>query len=91
MREQDVLNEGQMIVNFAQGLAEKYPQLSSAIVLGPTPAPLTRIKNRYRYHILIKSPEHKVINIIGQRIADFIHQNCKNTKCLIDVDPYTLL
>lgn len=91
LREQQVVQEGQMIAEFAQQLIQNFPQLSDSQVLGPTPAPLTRIKNRYRYHILIKSSDHKVINLIGQRLFDFIQSHCKNTKCLIDVDPYTLL
>ena len=91
MREREVLEDGQKISNFAQQLISKFPQLEGSQVLGPTPAPLTRIKNRYRYHILLKSPNHKAINLIGQRLSDFIHQNCKNTKCLLDVDPYSLL
>ncbi|MCJ8275649.1 MAG: primosomal protein N', partial [Bdellovibrionales bacterium] len=69
LREHEVLDEGQKIVQYIQQLVEKYPQLEGVQVLGPTPAPLTRIKNRYRYHILIKSKDHQVIKLVGHRVS----------------------
>ncbi len=91
MREQEVISEGQQLAYYLNGLIQEYEKLKSAKVLGPTPAPLSRIKNRYRYHLLIKAQNHKVINFIAQRAEQFIQKNCKKTKCLIDVDPYTLI
>lgn len=29
------------------------------VILGPSPAPLFKLKNRYRFHVLIKSPNHQ--------------------------------
>lgn len=91
MKEQEVIQEGQWIVQYIQGLIQEFDQLKDSQVLGPTPAPLSRIKNRYRYHILLKAKNHKVINFIANRAETFIKENCKKTKCLIDVDPYTLI
>lgn len=90
MKEHEVISEGQQLAQFLKQLIEHYPQLKAQI-LGPTPAPLSRIKNRYRYHILIKSSDFQVLNQIGNKAFDYIKTHIKRSKCLIDVDPYSLL
>ncbi len=91
IREHEVIEEGQALVRFLQGLTQEFEALKASKIMGPTPAPLSKIKNRYRYHILIKAENHKVINLIASRAEDFIKAHCKRTKCLIDVDPYSLI
>ncbi len=91
LREHEVIQEAQALATYLKQLIAKYPQLEGSQVLGPTPAPLARIKNRYRYHLLIKSGDFQAINHIGKMADQFIHDHLKKTKCLIDVDPYTLL
>ncbi len=91
LREQEVIEESQALANYLKQLIEKYDQLGGVQVLGPTPSPLTKIKNRFRYHLLIKAKDHQTINHIAKMADQFIRDQCKKTKCLIDVDPYTLL
>lgn len=91
LREQEVIHEGQMITQFLSAMISQFENLKNAKVLGPTPAPLSRIKNRYRYHILIKAQDHQVIQFIANKADQFIKDHVKKTKCLIDVDPYTLI
>ncbi|MCB0377168.1 MAG: primosomal protein N' [Bdellovibrionales bacterium] len=91
LHESEVVRDGESIMAYCQGLIGAFASLKGSQALGPTPAPLSRIKNRYRYHILVKSPNHQVLNFIGHKVAQFMEKNIKKTKCLLDVDPYTLL
>ena len=91
IKAQALVQEGEKIVFFLKALVKEFYQLAGTQVLGPTPAPLSRLKNRYRYHILIKGKDHRVMNFMATRVEAFIKDHCKQSKCLIDVDPYTLI
>ncbi|MEM7646903.1 MAG: primosomal protein N', partial [Pseudomonadota bacterium] len=91
MRESELIEESQQLTHFLKSLIEKFPNLKGSQVLGPTPAPLSRIKNRYRYHILLKADQPDVLNYICQKAQEFIKENVKKSKSLIDVDPYSLI
>ncbi len=91
LRENVVIDDGQKIVSYLRALIERFDNLKDSQVLGPTPAPLSRLKNRYRYHILIKAKDHQVINFLANKAESFIKDQVKKTKCLVDVDPYSLI
>jgi primosomal protein N' (replication factor Y) (superfamily II helicase) len=91
LRESEVIEEAHNLTEYLIQLCSHFETLRSSQILGPTPAPLSRIKNRYRYHILIKSPEHQALNHICNKAYEFIKNNIKKSKSTIDVDPYSLL
>ncbi len=91
LREQEVIAEAHALAHYLRELISQFDSLKQAKILGPTPAPLSRIKNRYRYHLLIKATDYKVINFIGSKAFSFIKENFKKSKGTLDVDPYTLL
>lgn len=59
-------------------------------VLGPTPAPLVKINNKYRYHVIFKG---KDVAVISSVIKSFRQEFNKKTsiKIDIDIDPSSLL
>ncbi|RLC46520.1 MAG: primosomal protein N' [Candidatus Cloacimonadota bacterium] len=60
------------------------------IILGPISAPLTKIKNKYRYHLIIKSKNRNA----GKHFINWFNENCNipsYIKMQIDVDPISLL
>ena len=61
-------------------------------VLGPAPSPIDKIKNHYRWQVLIKGRNidflHKLCTIIEQRKNELL---VKKTKMIIDVDPDSLM
>jgi primosomal protein N' (replication factor Y) (superfamily II helicase) len=58
-------------------------------ILGPTAAPLSRISNNYRYHIILKS---KDIESIRQAVKSVKHTvSGKDVYLEIDIDPYDIL
>jgi primosomal protein N' (replication factor Y) (superfamily II helicase) len=60
------------------------------LLLGPSPAPLPKIKNSFRYHLIIKA--NSVENL--SKAVKFLEGNLKlssSIKQIIDIDPYSLL
>ena len=61
-------------------------------ILGPAEAPVNRLKNEYRYQLLIKAASRKALNELLQRAQAFAReQKWSATALVIDVDPFTLL
>ena len=61
-------------------------------ILGPAEAPVTRLKNEYRYQFLIKAASRTALNELLRRAQSFAReQKWSATALVIDVDPLTLL
>jgi primosomal protein N' (replication factor Y) len=61
-------------------------------VLGPAEAPVPRLKNEYRYQLLIKALDRKRLNETLQVLRRYaIEHKWRSTALIIDVDPLTLL
>ncbi len=65
--------------------------LSVLEILGPAPAPLSRIKNKYRFHMLIKSPSHSLIKSFMDNLLKYEKELFQSPTIKIDVDPLSLL
>ncbi|PKQ28089.1 MAG: primosomal protein N' [Candidatus Anoxymicrobium japonicum] len=70
---------------------------TGAIILGPAPAPLSRLRGLYRWHILVKSADldkisDRLITAVG-RFYDYSRTfpPGKSVKVSLDVDPVSLL
>ncbi|MCC6324902.1 MAG: primosomal protein N' [Candidatus Brocadia sp.] len=59
-------------------------------ILGPSPAPVTKINNLFRWHILLKAQDHISIHNALQGIADALKPS-KGVQTMVDVDPYMML
>lgn len=60
-------------------------------ILGPAPAPITKLRNKYRYHILIKAKNIQVLHaLLGELNPDF-SKVVSSTKVQFDIDPYNML
>ena len=60
------------------------------IILGPIDAPIARMQNNYRYHLILKADSVKVISAA----ISFLKDNLKvgsTIKQVIDIDPYSLM
>lgn len=62
-------------------------------ILGPTPAPIEKLRDRYRYHFIVKSSSVKYINLITQALAETKSKMIGNSdlRISIDVDPVEML
>ena len=75
----------------AEALAESQDRYKEVKVLGPAPAPLAKLRGRFRYHVLIKAPASNVLqNFCLWCLAneDWI---LPGTKVQVDVDPLHML
>ncbi|NUO07691.1 MAG: primosomal protein N' [Candidatus Brocadia sp.] len=59
-------------------------------ILGPSPAPVTKINNLFRWHILLKAQNHTSIHDALQGIAEMLKPS-KSVQTMVDVDPYMML
>ncbi|MFD1360285.1 primosomal protein N' [Lentibacillus salinarum] len=63
------------------------------VILGPTPSPIARVKDRYRYQCMIKykhEPELRtLINKINRQFADEINKH--DLQISVDMQPYQLM
>jgi primosomal protein N' (replication factor Y) len=61
-------------------------------VLGPAAAAMVRLKNEYRYQMLLKSASRKRLNEVLQRLRGFaLEEKWNATALVIDVDPVTMM
>jgi len=59
-------------------------------VLGPAPAPIIKVKDNYRWHLIVKADSFKNLSTILKSIENE-NRNSKKVQMMIDVDPYMLL
>lgn len=68
------------------------PPPENTRVLGPAEAPVARLKNEFRYQLLIKANSRKTLNETLRRLRDYaVEKKWGPTALVIDVDPLTLL
>lgn len=60
-------------------------------ILGPAPAPLGFLKKRYRYHIILKCKNLKVLQELAYEIRERDLQNSGEPRTIIDIEPLNLL
>jgi primosomal protein N' (replication factor Y) len=68
------------------------PQPPQTRVMGPAEAPVPRLRDEFRYQILIKATKRSVLRSAVKRLQDFAQeQKWRSTALIIDVDPITLM
>ena len=79
----------QDIANRLATLARKFQKSSQPEILGPAPAPITRLRDRYRWQILLKGENLQLLHGFLQSIEGEIASLSKvgKVKVSIDVDP----
>lgn len=62
-------------------------------LLGPSPAPISKIKDHYRWHLVIKTDRGDIVKeYLRLNLVEFLTQtNRRETSLIIDVDPVTML
>ncbi len=60
-------------------------------VLGPAPAPIARLRGRYRQHLMLKAPgSNTALSLARTRLAQFAEEGAR-PRYAIDVDPVSML
>lgn len=69
-------------------LKKEFRVYNSIIIMNPLPAPINKIKNRYRWRIIMKCKfSNNVIDTINKVLDEFYSKNYKNTRIIVDVNP----
>lgn len=75
----------------SEELKTKFESYADIQILGPSEAPLARIKNQYRFQVLVKGPKTQVLNkFIRQVLGDSKWIN-PQVQMSVDVDPVNML
>jgi primosomal protein N' (replication factor Y) len=74
-------------------IARSQPSVRSGAVqlLGPAPAPLQRLRGRYRYRLLLKSADRKALREVAAQLAAQIDQGLSPARASLDIDPVSML
>lgn len=57
-------------------------------IFKPVPSPVDKIKNKYRWRIILKCKvTSRILDIINYGIEDEIIKKCKNTRITVDINP----
>src|SRR5690625_4118933 len=64
----------------------------NSIILGPTPSPIARIKNRYRYQLMVKyRKEPNLQSYVNEVMEQFQDERKKDLQIIDDFNPYQLM
>jgi primosomal protein N' (replication factor Y) len=91
LREIPVAQAAAEVTDWLRGLVDKHAR-GAVDVVGPAPAPLARIKRRWRWHILIRSAEKGVMDrVIRYSMTKAPHTTKGPMRVVFDRDPVSLL
>lgn len=69
----------------------KSVQDTSISIYKPVPAPIDKIKNKYRWRMIVKGKVNsKILDIIKYSTEDEIFNKMKNTTIIVDINPNNL-
>jgi len=67
------------------------PPRAGVRLLGPAPAPISRIKGRYRWQLLLKGPSHAALAPLADVLEQALPEVPAAVRVVIDVDPGAML
>ncbi len=79
------------VVNQLKDIQAKNPALQTVQILGPAPSPIFRIKNKFRFHTLLKCPHYSPLKTLLNHWLKDPSQSVAKPAVHIDVDPLNLL
>lgn len=62
-----------------------------AEVLGPSPAPLERLRGRYRFRVLLRAPERRPLRLVARAVARASQDTHRLVRVVVDVDPVHMM
>jgi primosomal protein N' (replication factor Y) len=87
MNEGDVGRRAAEVADWYTALVKRYDLPIS--VLGPAPCPLVRIKDRWRWHVLLKGPPVAIGRVVRYAVRRLRRE--PKTRMIMDRDPVSLL
>ena len=70
----------------------KRTKMDGVRVMGPAAAPLSRLKNDYRYHFILKTSSREQLNrTLRSLVTNAVSEDVPRTSIIVDVDPQSLM
>jgi primosomal protein N' (replication factor Y) len=86
----DIAEKLRGAIRLTAGVAQSDRHKDKVEVLGPAPAPIARVKDNFRWHLIVKADNSENLSTILKNIESE-NRNSKKVQIMIDVDPYALL
>lgn len=84
-------SESLLLKRRAEALKQQFSAYQTIDILGPAEAPLSKLRGQFRYHLLLKSDQSKILNRFVRQILGDQKWVSPKVKIQIDVDPMNLL
>lgn len=87
----EIENKAKGLANWLRAECRKQPAAYNGIeVLGPAPAPIARLRGRYRWQILLKGKKSATLLGLADRAKTTVPRSSR-ARLHVDVDPYNML
>lgn len=86
-----VFESARLLAERGRQLKSKVPNYQSIEVLGPAEAPLAKLRGQYRFQLLIKGLDHRILNSFCHQIMGDQSWAPSGVKISVDVDPLHLI
>ena len=85
--------KAQAVAAALAGVAAAHPAARDRVVrvLGPAPAPIARLRGRWRFRVMLRSPDRRALRAVAAAIAARIDEGIAPARATIDVDPVAML
>ena len=83
----DNINE---VISVGRGLARTAPNGEGISTFGPAPAPMERIRGKYRYRMLLQAPKHINVQKAVKAWLD-LNKTPKAVRIKVDIDPQSFM
>ncbi len=84
-----------MVSKFADFLGKKLREKNNyqgVRILGPVKASIYKVHNKFRYHIILKSPERKNLRqLFAKAVYPYLHKKPHGIVIIPDFDPYSIM
>ncbi len=64
---------------------------ASVALLGPAPAPIERLRGRYRYRFLLRAEDRRALRAVALAVAARIDEGVAPARASVDMDPVSML
>ncbi|MGE0024613.1 MAG: primosomal protein N' [Hyphomicrobium sp.] len=76
---------------FAREVARRAPRVDQIEVLGPAEAPISVVRGRHRWRLLVKAPRDKNIQAYLRAWEEALPKLVGDLRLIVDIDPYNFL
>ncbi len=70
---------------------QEFPEAPKTEVIGPQPAIIAKIQDRYRWHTLLKAPDLKPLSLLLPRVLEQHRKKARDVRVIVDENPYSML